>query len=173
MAKARYPHSPPEAFAPFVQAALDKAGLLARANGDMIVLERIAYGAGATNWYHVHGPEALAALVRRLWPGSSVSFYFDNRIAETAYGPEARAALETWWKLDEDAVLLMPGTGDFELDFWSIAGHGDLADLVQDGDLREGDIVRIGRYPGWDNDGVNAIELVLPDKDGIVRSHPY
>jgi hypothetical protein len=30
-----------------------------------------------------------------------------------------------------------------------------------------------GDFPGRDNDGVNAVTLTIPDKDGIVRTHPY
>jgi hypothetical protein len=29
------------------------------------------------------------------------------------------------------------------------------------------------RYPGRDNDGVNAVTLTLPDLDGTTRTHPY
>jgi len=107
------------------------------------------------------------------WPGSSVSFFFDNRIAKTVYAAAARAALETWWTRDGDAVLLTLVPDDFELDFWVIAGCQDLADLEQDSDVKCGDEIHIGPYPARDNDSVKAIHLYLPDKDGIVRPHPY
>jgi len=30
-----------------------------------------------------------------------------------------------------------------------------------------------GPFPSPDDDGVNAITIVLPDVDGFVRPHPY
>jgi hypothetical protein len=143
------------------------------AEKDMIVLERIARGAGSTNWYHVHGTDAVTALTRRLRPGSWVSFFFDNRIVRASYDEAARALLETWWRRDGDAVLLTLVPDDFELDYWTIAGREDLADLETDGDLKLGDEIYVGAYPSADNDGARAISLHLPDEDGIVRGHPH
>lgn len=172
MTRHRYPHHPPEGFAALAHEALVRAGVFARADEDMIVLERIASGAGATNWYNVHGADTLSALTRRLWPGSSVSFFFDNRIAKTVYDASARAALEAWWTRDYDAVLLTLIPDDFELDYWGVAGHQDLVEREGDGDLKDGDPIHIGPYPASDND-TGAITIYLPDKDGIVRPHAY
>jgi hypothetical protein len=33
--------------------------------------------------------------------------------------------------------------------------------------------IYVGRYPGRDNDGGNAVTLTLPDLDGMTRAHPY
>lgn len=115
----------------------------------------------------------LTALCRRLRPGSWVSFYFDSRIAKVTFDASARAALQAWAQRDIDAVLLTIVPDDFELDYWTIGGEQDLADLESDGDLNAGEEVYIGRYPGPDNDGTNAITIVLPDEDGVVRNHPY
>jgi len=56
-----------------------------------IVLERIARGAGATNWYRCADHAHLAALAAELHPGSLVSFYFDDRITSCRYSSEVRA----------------------------------------------------------------------------------
>ena len=32
--------------------------------------------------------------------------------------------------------------------------------------------IYFGTFPGWDNDDVNAITIIPPDTDGVVRSHP-
>lgn len=136
MPRPRPPYRPPETFATLARDALLAAGIFARADEDAIVLERIANGAGSTNWYHVRGIEMLTALTRRLWPGSSVSFFFDNRVVKATYDASARAALETWWRKDGDAVLLTRLPDDFELDYWTIAGDQDLADLEAEGDLK-------------------------------------
>jgi hypothetical protein len=173
MVRPRYPYSAPKAFAPLSRAALSAAGVFERAETPAIVLERIAYGAGSTIWYCVRGTQLWTALTNRLRPRSLVSFYFDERIAKTVYDTSARTALETWWTRDGDAVLLTLVPNDIELDYWTIGGDTDLDDLEADGDLKPGDEIYIGPYPARDNDGTNAITVVLPDEDGVVRRHAY
>jgi hypothetical protein len=53
-----------------------------------VVLERIARGGGSTRWFFVQRPDQLEALAAALSPGSSVSFYFDDRIKRVELVPE-------------------------------------------------------------------------------------
>jgi hypothetical protein len=134
-----------------------------------IVLERVARGAGTTYWYEVSGPDVLVELAERLGPGSRVSFYFDDRlrfraVSESfiddylAWGPEAVVGLRT----EDDLVL--------EVGFWT--GLADLTEFLgpQYSTLED---VLLGAYPSDDDDGVDAVTIVLPDADGLVRAHPY
>src|SRR5215471_14557201 len=71
-----------DAHTKLVMQALAEAGVGRRlAEAEAVVLERIAYGAGATSWYYCKGVEQLGLLASLLSPGSVVSFYFDGRIA--------------------------------------------------------------------------------------------
>jgi hypothetical protein len=59
--------------------AMTPVGKLLETSG-AVVLERIARGGGATNWYSCSGQSQLEMIEARLLPGSVVSFYFDERI---------------------------------------------------------------------------------------------
>jgi hypothetical protein len=47
-----------------------------------VVLERIARGGGATNWYYCPKKSSLEVVESKFSPGSIVSFYFDDRIRD-------------------------------------------------------------------------------------------
>ena len=73
--------------------------------GRAFVLERIARGGGATNWYVVRTADDLQTLAERLRPGSLVSFYFDDRLTTGAIDPEARATILAIAEQDTSAVV--------------------------------------------------------------------
>jgi len=58
---------------------------LAAIKVDAVVLERIARGAGTTNWFVCRRPEDLPLSRPKFWPGSKVSFYFDGRLRHTRF----------------------------------------------------------------------------------------
>lgn len=141
--------------------------LLARRRA--IVLERVAQAAGMTCWYEVSGPERLATLAERLRPGSRVSFYFDDRLRfrtvdesfiddYLAWGPEAVVGLRT-----EDGHAL-------EVGFWT--GLKALTEFLGP-EFPPSSEVLLGAYPSADDDGTDAVTLVVPDADGQVRAHPH
>jgi hypothetical protein len=134
-----------------------------------IVLERLARGGGGTHWYYVTSPDRLADLSAELRPGSFVSFYFDDRITEgdPVTTRDLIAAIAT---LDGDAVVAA-FDGDLELRIDLPAGKADLDDFLAA--LEPGDRFLYGAFPAAENDGRNAVSLVLPDADGVVREHPY
>jgi hypothetical protein len=117
-------------------------GLLAGAPADVVVLERIARGAGATRWFVLHDPEELGVLVSRLSPGSSVSFYFDGRLAASRYDLSVRSELLAIAELDGDAVIGRLGVDQIELDVEFVAGPAELEEYEsqllpwRDGHLR-------------------------------------
>ena len=143
-----------------------------------IVLERIARGAGATNWYRCLGRAHLAALSAELCPGSVVSFYFDSRIANCRYTPAVREQMLQLMRSLRD----IPGeTGEIVVGYLDAdelhitvdypSGPDDLDEFTQI--LGSDPWIYFGRFPGRDNDGTNAVTLTLPDLDGITRRHPH
>ncbi len=143
-----------------------------------VVLERIARGAGATNWYRCPDHGHLAALTAELRPGSVVSFYFDDRITHCRYTPEVREQMLQLMRSLRD----VPGesgeivVGHLAADGFHItadfpSGPEDLDEFTQT--LGTDLWIYFGRYPGRDNDGTNAVTLTLPDLDGITRAHPH
>jgi len=144
-------------------------GLLASRSA--VVLERIARGGGATRWYHCPGAAALGAIEEKLSPGSVTSFYFDGRIRRARPSPAVVADIEKIIAEAGDAVL-----GTLREDGIGIAGET----IVSSGDLREtlstidpSTEVFYGAFPGRDDDGVAAVTVTLPDRDGVVRAHPH
>ncbi len=137
----------------------------------MVVLERIARGGGATRWYVCRDREALTALAAVLSPGSVVSFYFDGRIAELPYSPGLRVEVERIMRDSGEAVLAQPGPDGLELEVEFVTSLGEYDEFAEV--LGSHSTVFVGAFPARDDDGVNAITLTLPDKDGVVRAHPH
>jgi hypothetical protein len=140
------------------------------ASKSAIVLERIARGGGATSWYLVRAPGDLDALVERLKPGSSVSFYFDDRLSVGPFNDETLASLLAIIERDGNAVIGAVRDDEIEIkvDFpGSEEAAGEFVADHPDATLMH------GSSPGRDNDGNRAVTLTLPDLDGVVRSHPH
>jgi len=136
-----------------------------------VVLERIARGAGRTCWYLCADACALDEVAGRLWPGSSVSFYFDGRIRDGVLSPELLAEIQRLTAKDIDIVfgVLAPDGIDIDVDYPSTPG--EVADDAAH--LTAGARAFFGLFPARDNDGVDAVTLNLPDADGVVRPHPH
>jgi len=164
--------SPEPPFADLVLEALagtPVARLLA--NRPAVVLERIARGAGETHWYYCRDASALRAVAVRLRPGSCVSFHFDGRLGPQPFAPALVSELERIIAEDGDAVFGLPAADGLTIDADFPGGSADLAEVTSSVSL--GDVVFCGRFPGRDDDGVDAVALDLPDADGIVRAHPH
>ena len=138
---------------------------------DVVVLERLARAAGRTNWYVLHDASELSSLATRLSPGSSVSFYFDGRLAFHDYDPGAAKLILRIAGRDRDAVVgrRTPDGIALEVDF--IADQSELDDFTRD--TKPGDRLLFGAFPARDDDGKHAITIDLPDRDGVVRRHPH
>jgi hypothetical protein len=158
-------------FKSFVHAALLATPLSERlGSSSAVVLERKARAAGQTRWFYCADQGHLDAVESELSPGSAVSFYFDKRIKSEAYSPQINVAMnELLVRYGE--VLVGVISNEIEIAVEVITGQGELFELTSAFDL--GARVFYGVFPARDNDGVNAISVVLPDRDGVVRPHPH
>jgi len=136
-----------------------------------VVLERVARGGGATNWFYVPTPGQLEELAAQLRPGSSVSFYFDGRIKRTVLGDEVIDDVLDIVAAEGEAVVGVLADDGLVLDVDFVAGLGDLTEFL--GARESGAVMFVGGFPGRDDDGVDAVTFDLPDADGVVRRHPH
>lgn len=141
-----------------------------RAGADIFVLERIARGAGATRWYVLRSRADLSTLATRLRPGSCVSFYFDDRFELRGNDEVARAAIVGIAAEEGEAVVGAVSKQDIEVAVDFVATAEELDAWLAE---HPGEAIRFGRFPARDNDGEQAVTLDLPDRDGVVRSHPH
>lgn len=144
------------------------------ATGPAIVLERLACGGGATNWYRCVDRAALIALADELRPGSDVSFFFDDRFTHRRYTPRTRAEMARFM----DYLRGVPGENGS-----IVLGHVDDDALHMTVDYPSAPVeadefvaefepdpwIYYGRFPGRENDGIRAVNIVVPDEDGVVR----
>ena len=141
-----------------------------RAGAETLVLERIARGAGATRWYVLRSRDDLLTLARRLQPGSLVSFYFDDRFERGRNDEVARAAILGIAAEDREAVIGTVSADDIEVAVDFVATPDELDTWTSD---HPGEAIRFCRFPGHENVGERVITFALPDRDGVVRPHPY
>jgi hypothetical protein len=148
------------------------------AGGPAIVLERLAYGDGTTNWYRCVDQAALEALADELRHGSDVSFFFDDRFTHRRYTSRTRAEMARFMDYlrgvpGENGAIVLGHVDDDALhmtvDYPSAPAAAD--DFVAE--LEPEPWIYYGRFPFRENDGVRAVKFVGPDEDGIVRAHPY
>ena len=138
---------------------------------EVVILERIARGGGATRWYYCSHLVFLEKVVEQLAPGSVVSFYFDRRINSALYSNELETELRT---IVADTGELLMGRLDVDqihIEMEVLAGFQELADFAAR--IDPASRVFFGSFPSRDNDGTQSVTLVLPDLDGVVRSHPH
>lgn len=159
-------------YAELVRAALANTLVMERAaEHDAIILERIARGGGETHWFYCGNREALSVISSRLRPGSLVSFYFDNRIRRGRSIRDAREAVEALLGSHGEAVIGYLDDDGVTIRMSIVVSVSDLRETVDEfGDPHD---VFWGQFPSSANDQENAITLVLPDVDGVVRSHPH
>src|SRR5690242_5896116 len=62
--------------------------------GPALVLECLARGGGAINWYYCHNLTGMALIEEELSPGSVVSFYFDGRMRHAVHSAAVAGDLE-------------------------------------------------------------------------------
>lgn len=136
-----------------------------------VVLERIARAAGKTNWYQCDNQDGLNQIVGALSPGSKVSFYFDGRIARNAYTPQIRREIEAIANRERDAIIGALQADGFRIECDFVSSVDEIEEFIID--HPDVSAIYFGAFPAADNDGVQAITVTLPDRDGVVRHHPY
>lgn len=135
------------------------------------MLERVARGGGATNWFYCRNAEQLQIIADRLLPGSVVSFYFDGRVERFSdHGSVKRRAEELIASTGESVMAaLTEDDSTLVVDF--VNGPVGLAEFLQDNSSSS--LFFAGVVPGRDNDGYDAVTITIPDEDGVVRMHPH
>lgn len=141
------------------------------ASKECVVLERLARGGGATNWYLCRDIPTLEMIQRDLAPGSIVSLYFDDRIRRSKKSPQLAMAVEKIIAETGDAIVGVLGEDGFHLNAETVVTRGELPELMSS--ISETADVFYGAFPARDNDGARAITVTIPDRDGIVRHHPH
>ncbi|MFE7707252.1 hypothetical protein ACFU6I_15900 [Streptomyces sp. NPDC057486] len=138
---------------------------------EAIALERVARAAGRTNWFSCRISVDFSELTRRFLPGSCVSVYLDGRIAWHRYDESVRESIIRIAAEEHDCVVGVRGVDQFSIEVDFIGGPAELDVYEQTlGNLSK---VYYGSFPGRDDDGLNAVTLIVPDADGIRRDHPY
>jgi hypothetical protein len=140
-------------------------------SGPAVVAERIARGGGNTLWYVCESPSQLPAVVGRLSPGSAVHFLFGERFVHRVYSPEVRDGILRIVKEDREAVVGQLDVDGLTLDTEYIANAVELDEYVEN--FGSASRVFYCRYPGWESNGLDAVTVVLPDADGVLRKHPH
>ena len=136
-----------------------------------VVLERIVRGAGATRWFRVASARDLELVCNEFAPGSTVSFYFDDRISRLPYDDETVLRIVALIDAHGDAVVGVLDENQLEILVEFIAGVNELGELAEN--LRPQSSVFVGAFPAADNDGYDAVTFSLPDRDGVARRHPH
>lgn len=142
--------------------------------GSILLLERWARGAGQRSWFLLTSTGDVDAARNAVRPGSSLTVYFRPDLpVHGAWSQELAEATKT----------LIDGLGPNE-ELVGLVDHGarpmvEAEYLANAGELESwtpevvGDTIWIGKYPDWPPDGEDAITRVVPDADGVARSHPY
>lgn len=136
-----------------------------------VVLERLARGGGSTRWYCIHDSVDLTRLSEMLTPGSAVSFYFDGRIKQRFLDDDLVDVVLELIQAHGEAVIGTLSTDRIVIDVEFVAGLGDLSEFL--GARTYGLPLFVGAFPTRDDDGVDAVTIDLPDRDGVVRQHPH
>jgi hypothetical protein len=146
---------------------------LAQAFGPVLLLERWARGGGRRSWFLLLTASDLQVARKVVRPGSSVTAYLHPDLPVQGKWSEGLAcatkALLEKLGPNEELVMLVDRGSQPLLEAEYIANLEDLKSSTS----AAGEAVWIGRYPAWLPDGEMAITRVVPDADGVVRSHPY
>lgn len=135
------------------------------------VLERIARGGGATAWYYCRDGGDLDVIEAALSPGSVVSFYFDDTMRLARVTPGAIDEMKAILERNGDVILAPVRTGAIRLEAEAVTHSDELVELVAT--FEPETVALYGATPARDNDGVNAVTITVPDRDGVVRDHPH
>ena len=141
------------------------------ATTDAVVLERIAMGGGATRWYYCPDGTRLEGIEAQLRPGSVVSFYFDDRIQSGLYTSEIKSNVGKIIAETGEAIIGVLGEDGLHIDVEVITGSDEITEFASA--VTSSSRVFYGVFPARDNDGVRAVTVTIPDRDGVVRPHPH
>lgn len=134
-----------------------------------VVVERVARGGGATRWFACQTLDDVRAVLPQLRPGGRVGFFFDDRIRRTTYSDTLEE--EIWSRLSRDGELFLgrerPPSLELEIELL------DLRDCSESlARVRNGEVVYLGAFPTFEDDGHACVVFTPPDPDGVVRPQP-
>lgn len=138
---------------------------------DVVVLERLAQGGGATNWFIARSLAELEVVFDNLCGGSCVSFYFAGQLRVEADTEQARQQMYAVITSVHELVLGYPSGSGVELDMNIISGASELTEELML--HHQGAVVVWGPWPARVNDGQTGVTVNLVDADGTLRSHPH
>jgi hypothetical protein len=144
------------------------------AGGSILLLERWARGAGQRSWFLLTRAGDVDAARNAVRPGSSLTAYFRPDLPvhgawSEELGRETKVLIDGLGPNEELVGLVDRGARPMvEAEYLANAGE-----LTSWAPAVMGDTIWIGKYPDWPPDGEDAITRVVPDADGVVRSHPY
>jgi hypothetical protein len=137
----------------------------------IVVLERLARGAGAARWFFVTSRATLDQVFDLLRGGSSVSFYFSRHLHVEADNEDSRQSMFDELTACGEVILGYPSPDAPELEMEIISGPSELTECLM---LHpEGSLAVWGQWPPRENDGKYAITVDLVDADGVLRAHPH
>lgn len=136
----------------------------------VVVLERLARGAGATDWFLAKSQQDVRRIFGMLKPGSRVMFYFGGPLRVEPLSETVIGAMFEAVGVDSELVIGTPRMMEpLILDATLVFGPSELADyLIQP--RPAGDVVW-GVFPGAEES--DAVTVVLVDNDGTSRPHPH
>jgi hypothetical protein len=140
-------------------------------SSDAVVLERIARGGGATCWYYCRDHDHLGRIEEMLSPGSVVSFYFDGRLRRSGYSSRLLDDINEVLKERGEVVVGSLATDGLRIEASIVVSSEDLRECLAE--VGTSSPVFYGTFPARDNDGVAAVTVTLPDRDGVRRAHPH
>ncbi|MEU8529037.1 hypothetical protein AB0C77_26145 [Streptomyces sp. NPDC048629] len=151
--------------------ASDVGRLVEESSFEVVVLERVAYGAGQTNWFVCRDSEEYFFISNLLLPGSCVTVCLDGRISKAKYAFAIREKILRIAELEHDCVVGMLGVDRCRLDVEFIAGDEEMDDFEAAlGDRSE---IFFGAFPGRSSEEGRVITFTVPDSDGVVRNAPH
>jgi hypothetical protein len=149
---------------------LERLNPLVAASGQVIVLERVARGGGATRWFYCRTMGDVEEVLPWLRQGSRVTFLLDDRIIRRV--PLCDDVEADIWELATTKGEVFVGTqrpSSLEIDM-ALLDSSELEEHLAS--VRSGDIVFYGAFPTTDDDGVSVVSFIPPDDDGVVRPRP-
>lgn len=138
---------------------------------EIVILERLARGGGATRWFFARSRVELDLVFDVLHGGSCVSFYFSNQLHVENDTEPVRQRMFEEITSEKELVLGYPSAAGVEVDMELISGPGELAEQLMH--HPEGSLAIWGKWPAREDDGHDGITINLIDADGTLRTHPH
>lgn len=166
---------PTPSFASIVEAALGQTlAMELLKNASAVIVERQPGWGRHWNWYYGADDKCIELLIQDLKPGSKISFYFDGRFEKSSNAPETKEKLirliDEMPKPQQSLFVGRLLEDGYCIQMTELRGLQDLEDWESDNTFSSSQTLFYGDYPVDDNDGVNAVTLVLPDSDGTLRT---